>query len=103
MVPFFAHRLCAGRREPTKKSCSELFKSFYADTAVFADPLTMRCGYEYFGAERTVFATDAPYGGPPAFNRAEETLKALESLNLPEAKLKEILSGNARRIMHLDP
>jgi predicted TIM-barrel fold metal-dependent hydrolase len=102
MIPFFAHRLCAGRREPTKKSCNEQFKMFYADTAVFADTLTLQCGYAYFGAERTVFATDAPYGGPEAFNRAEQTLAALESLKLPEAALKKILSGNARRIMHLD-
>lgn len=102
MVPFFAHRLCAGRREPAKKSCDEQFKMFYADTAVFADALTMQFGYAYFGAGRTVFATDVPYGGQEAYTRTEKTLSALESLKLPEEKLKQILSGNARRIMHLD-
>jgi predicted TIM-barrel fold metal-dependent hydrolase len=102
MVPFFAHRLSAGRREPSKISSGEQFQLFYGDTAVFASEITLKCGYEFFGADRTVFATDVPFGGPEAYTRTEKTLVALESLKLPEAALKKILSGNARRIMHLD-
>jgi predicted TIM-barrel fold metal-dependent hydrolase len=103
MVPFFAHRLCVRRGVPSKQSCEEQFRLFYADTAVSASEITLKCGYEFFGPDRTVFGTDVPFGGPEAYTRTAKTLAALESLGLPESAMKKIISGNARKILGLNP
>ena len=46
-----------------KRPHMDYLHDFYADTAMFGGgvPAT-RCGYEFFGAEHVVFATDAPLG-----------------------------------------
>ena len=79
-----------------KRPHMDYLHDFYADTAMFGGgvPAT-RCGYEFFGAEHVVFATDAPLG-PIA-----PTIKTVEGLNLPVAEQHEIFCGNAERLLNM--
>ena len=77
-----------------KRPHLEYFSDFYADTALFGGgQYAIRCGLEFFGADKVVFASDAPLG-PIA-----ETIAKVESLDLPESDLHKIFHGNAERLL----
>jgi predicted TIM-barrel fold metal-dependent hydrolase len=69
---------------------------FYADTAMFGGgvPAT-RCGYEFFGADRVVYATDTPLG-PIA-----PTIKTVKGLGLAPADERKIFCGNAEKLLKM--
>src|SRR5262249_62280011 len=69
---------------------------FCADPAILGGgvPAT-RCGYEFFGADRVVFATDTPLG-PIA-----PTIKTVEGLGLPASEQHKIFAGNAERLLNM--
>jgi predicted TIM-barrel fold metal-dependent hydrolase len=80
----------------------DYFHKFYGDTSVNGSASAIRCGLDFFGHEHALFGTDCPFDpeGGPLFIR--ETIRAIESLNLP-ADVRELLySGNARRLLRLD-
>jgi predicted TIM-barrel fold metal-dependent hydrolase len=74
---------------------------FYADTAVFGSRAATVCGLEFFGPDKTVFASDAPFDPEKGPMYIRETIKVLESLGLPEADLAKIFHGNAERLLKL--
>ena len=69
---------------------------FYADTAMFGGgvPAT-RCGYEFFGADHVVFATDSPLG-PIA-----PTIKTIDGLGLAATDRRMIFSGNTEKLLNM--
>ena len=69
---------------------------FYADTAMFGGgvPAT-RCGYEFFGADHVVFATDLPLG-PIA-----PTIKTIDGLGLAATDRRMIFSGNTEKLLNM--
>jgi predicted TIM-barrel fold metal-dependent hydrolase len=79
----------------------DYFKQFYGDTAVNGSAPAIRCGLEFFGAEHALFGTDCPFDpeGGPAFIR--ESIRAIESLQLPHDVLERLYAGNARRLLRL--
>ena len=110
MIPFFDGRIGAGMDvlgartsdEDYSKVLSSLkrphldyFRDFYADTALFGAGNGLTCGLDFFGAERVVFATDAPLG-PIA-----KTLRAIDALGLDPAVRAKIMAGNAERLMNM--
>jgi predicted TIM-barrel fold metal-dependent hydrolase len=54
-----------------------------------------RCGYEFFGADHVVFATDTPLG-PIA-----PTIKTVEGLCLSAEDRRKVFSGNAERLLNM--
>jgi len=78
-----------------KRPHLEYFKQFYGDTAMFGGTSWFGTGYDFFGAEHIVFATDAPLGP------IKPTIDALRAQGLQAAELDAILSGNARRLMRM--
>jgi len=44
-----------------KKKPIEYFKMFYADTVLGGSASALRCGLDFFGADRVVFASDCPF------------------------------------------
>ena len=72
------------------------FRDFYADTAMFGSGTGLPASLAFFGADHLVFASDAPFG-PVA-----ETLAAIASLGLDEARLEAVMRGNAKRLLRLD-
>jgi predicted TIM-barrel fold metal-dependent hydrolase len=110
MIPFFDGRIGAGMEvlgqrtsdEDYSKVISSLkrphldyFREFYADTALFGAGNGLTCGLDFFGADRVVFATDAPLG-PIA-----KTIAAVEALALDAAERQKIVVGNAERLMKM--
>ena len=76
----------------------DLFKRFYADTAEFGSLAATRCGLDFFGVDRVLFASDCPFEPAPGVY-VRETLQVMRDLNLPPADAAKIYEGNARRLM----
>src|ERR1700759_5065081 len=110
MIPYFDGRIGAGmevlgsrtiEEDHTKVLSSlkrphlEYFKEFYADTAMFGGRYGLPCGIEFFGADRVVFATDAPLAPIPGH------IKALDELGLDPEVRRKIMVGNAERLMKM--
>jgi len=79
----------------------DYFRKFYADTSVNGSAPAIRCGLDFFGEEHALFGTDCPFDpeGGPLFIR--ETIRALDSLDLPDAVRERLYSGNARDLLRL--
>jgi predicted TIM-barrel fold metal-dependent hydrolase len=114
MIPFFEGRIGPGldqlgaRTSGFDKSAIRIkrrpfdyFKMFYADTAVFGSRAATECGMAFFGPERTVFASDAPFDPEKGPMYIRETIKVLESLDLGEAERAMVFHGNAERLLRI--
>lgn len=116
MIPSFSRRLELGFRQifvgpgganpvATEAGLSqpviEHFHRFYADTALNGSVPAVRAGYDFFGPDRSVFGTDAPFcqDGGPAF--IADTLAAIDALGLDDQQRYQILEGNARSLFKL--
>ena len=79
----------------------EYFKRLYADTAVGGATGALRCGLEFFGPDRVMFASDCPFDpeGGPGFIR--EGMRALGELDIPAVTRTKIQSGNACTLLNM--
>jgi aminocarboxymuconate-semialdehyde decarboxylase len=80
----------------------EFFKMFYGDTSVNGSASAIRCGLDFFGADRVLFGTDCPFDpeGGPTFVRA--TIRAMDQLKLADPVRRKVYYGNAIRLLRLD-
>lgn len=117
MIPYFAGRAetlwaqlgsrTAGEnyaellRRMAKKPI-EYFRMFYADTVLGGSTSALRCGLDFFGPERIVFASDCPFDpeGGPMFIR--EGIRSVDELGLSEGERHQIYAGNALRLMRME-
>lgn len=79
----------------------DYFRRIYADTAVGGSAGALRCGIDFFGADRVLFASDCPFDpeGGPGFIR--DGMRALDGLDLaPDARTR-IQSANARALLRI--
>jgi len=77
-----------------KRPHLDYMRDYYADTAMFGGgPHALRCGIEFFGADKVVFATDTPLGP------IKPAIDALKALDLPPADRRKIFSDNAKRLL----
>jgi aminocarboxymuconate-semialdehyde decarboxylase len=90
-----------GLRARMKKSPLAYFKMFYGDTAVNGSAPAIRCGLDFFGADRVLFGTDCPFDpeGGPTFIR--ESIRALDKLKLADPVRRKVYYGNAVRMLGL--
>jgi uncharacterized protein len=116
MIPFFSGRIELGfrqifegtaERNPVaaerglKRPVLDYFHMLYADTALNGAAGAIRCGQEFFGTGRTLFATDAPFdpqGGRALIGR---TIEAVQSLAIGEDERERIFAGNARALLKI--
>ena len=69
---------------------------FYADTAMFGGGVhATRCGFEFFGADQVVFATDTPLG-PIA-----PTIETVKKLGLAPTDERKLFCGNAEKLLKM--
>ncbi|MBC8023701.1 MAG: amidohydrolase [Burkholderiales bacterium] len=114
MIPFFEGRVGPGLDQlgsrtsgfdkasiKIKRRPFDYFKMFYGDTAVFGSRAATECGMAFFGPERTVFASDAPFDPEKGPMYIRETIKVIESLDLTEAERAMVFHGNAERLLKL--
>jgi uncharacterized protein len=116
MIPFFAGRaetLWAqlGSRsadenyeellKSMKKKPIEYFKMFYADTVLGGSASALRCGLDFFGVDKVVFASDCPFDpeGGPMFIR--EGIRSIEDLKLSDEDKRKLYFGNALKLLRL--
>ena len=81
----------------------EYFRMFYGDTVLGGSASALRCGLDFFGADRVVFASDCPFDpeGGPMYIR--EGIRSIEDLKLTAAVRRKIYSGNALKLLRLPP
>jgi len=114
MIPYFAGRIGLGfqqiffgepDRNPAagklKKAPGDYFKMLYADTALNGEPAATRCGHAYFGTQRCLFATDAPFDAEQGRGLIAKTIAAVDALEIGEVAREQIFCGNARALLKL--
>lgn len=80
MIPFFA-----GRIDNIVKDKKDDFKKFYVDTAILINIKALELAIDYFGIDRVLYGTYAPFGILP--NGATKEIE--EAINLlPIAELR---------------
>lgn len=116
MVPFFEGRVgpgwdqmgkrttdrdLAAVRKALKRPHLDYFKEFYADTASFGSRKAIEHAIEFFGEDRVLFASDAPFDpeGGPMYIR--ETIRILDALDVSEETRKKLYQDNAVTLLGL--
>ena len=116
MVPFFEGRVGPGWDQMGKRTSDrdlgavlkslkrphlDYFKEFYADTASFGSARAIEHAIEFFGEDRVLFASDAPFDpeGGPMYIR--ETMKILDNLDISEETRRKVYQDNAVRLLGL--
>ena len=115
MIPYFEGRVGYGLDQLGRRSSDEnyeellqrmphrpldYFKMFYADTALFGATAATRCGLDFFGLDRVLFATDAPFEPAPGLY-VRETIRVIDGLDLNSVDRNRIYRGNAERLLKL--
>ena len=82
-----------------KKRPLDYFKhSFYADTATFSAEPAMHAGLAFYDLDKIVFASDCPFDPEKGTMYTRDTLRILESIDMPKADKDKIWHGNLERI-----
>src|ERR1700759_2640181 len=115
MIPYFAGKIKLGFRQiffgtpdanpaakdaGLKKSPTDYYKMLYADTAL-GEIAPTRCGHAFFGTDRLVLATDAPFDSEQGRGLMRNTVAAVNALEIPQAEKDAIFEGNARKLLKL--
>jgi len=115
MIPFFEGRIGYGLDQLGSRTADEdyrallaampkrpydYFKMFWADTAVFGSRAATECGLAFFGPDRVVFASDAPFDPEGGSMYIRETLKVIDSLDISESDRRKIYQENAERLFN---
>ena len=83
-----------------KKRPVDYFKNFYADTALFGAGPATKCGFDFFGVDNVIFASDMPFEPAPGVY-ARETIKCVEALGLTKEQKEKIYRQNAEKLLKL--
>jgi aminocarboxymuconate-semialdehyde decarboxylase len=87
--------------EQLKKRPLDYFKMFYADSAVFGSVAATKCGLEFFGADKVLFASDSPFDPEKGPGYIRETIKVIAELPISDTDKQKIFEGNAKRLLKL--
>ncbi len=76
----------------------DYFRLFYADTALFGAHEATKCGLRFFGVDRVLFASDAPFDPEGGRRYIRDTIEIIERLDLAPAERRAIYEDNLRRL-----
>jgi len=117
MIPYFAGRVGPGWDQlgartsdedyslvlkSLKKRPLDYFKMFYADTALFGAYDATVCGLGFFGADRVLFASDAPFDPEKGPMYIRETIAVVDRLPVGDDERERIYWRNAVSLLKLD-
>jgi len=117
MVPYFEGRVGPGLDQLGKRTSAEdlsqilttlkkrpfdYFKDFYADSAVFGSRAATVCGLEFYGVDKVLFASDCPFDPERGPGYIRETIKVLNSLDLPDEDMEKICFRNAQKMFRIE-
>lgn len=116
MIPYFEGRVgpgwdqmgarttdrdLAAVRKSLKRPHLEYFKEFYADTATFGSSRAIEHAIDFFGEDRVLFASDAPFDpeGGPMYIR--ETIRIIEEMEISDTLRRKLFQDNAVNLLGL--
>lgn len=85
--------------EGLKRPVLDYFKDFYGDTAMFGAQAASQCGFDFFGADHSIFATDCPFDREGGRNLIRDTLAVVEKLRCSDAEREKIYRGTAEELL----
>lgn len=85
-----------------KKRPLDYFKMFYADTAVFGAYEATICGLKFFGVDKVLFASDAPFDPEKGTMYIRETIAILDRLPITTEERERIYWRNAVKLLKLE-
>ena len=116
MVPYFEGRVGPGMDQLGKRTSDEdlslvlkrlkkrpfdYFKDFYADTAVFGSRAATVCGLDFYHPDKVLFASDSPFDPERGPGYIRDTIKVLESIEMPQDRREKICFRNAEQLFSL--
>lgn len=116
MAPYFEGRLGPGWDQLGARTSDEdysvvlkrlqkrpldYFRMFYADTALFGAYDATLCGLRFFGADRVLFASDAPFDPEKGPMYIRETIGIIDRLPITAEERDGIYWRNAVRLLKL--
>ncbi len=81
-----------------KKRPVDYFHMFYADTALFGADGATRCGIDFFGFDKVLFASDVPFEPTPGLY-IRETIRILDAMDITSAQRQQIYHDNALKFL----
>lgn len=81
-----------------KKRPIDYFKMFHADTALFGALAGTKCGLDFFGVDKVLFASDVPFEPSPGLY-IRETIRVIEALGLSAEHKEKIYRTNAEAFL----
>lgn len=84
-----------------KDSVLDNYKKFYVDTACYGATATLMCGYDMYGADHMLFATDIPYDSMGGARLIPETVRSVEEMTISDEEKKAIFCENAIKLFKL--
>jgi uncharacterized protein len=79
----------------------DYFRMFYADTALFGAYEATVCGLSFFGPDRVLFASDAPFDPEKGPMYIRETIAIVDRLPTSDAEREQIYWKNAAALLKL--
>jgi predicted TIM-barrel fold metal-dependent hydrolase len=116
MIPYFSSKIELGFRQiffgsvdrnplaeerGLKRHPREYYKMLFADTALSGEVAPMRCGHAFFGSDKVIFATDAPFDTEQGRGLIADTIAGVKALGLSASETEQIFHGNARALLRL--
>jgi aminocarboxymuconate-semialdehyde decarboxylase len=86
---------------PLRRHPYEYFRDFYADSITIGSVPALRCGLEFFGVDRVMFATDMPFDTQGGRKYVEVALQAMDAIDVPAPDKAAIFEHTARRVFKI--
>jgi aminocarboxymuconate-semialdehyde decarboxylase len=117
MIPYFAERVALGfqqifhgtpernpiaERAGLKRPVLDYFHLLYADTALNGSAAATACGHAFFGTDRALFASDAPFDSIGGKGLIARTIDAVNALAVGDDEKDRIFEQNARTLLRLN-
>jgi uncharacterized protein len=80
----------------------EYFRMFYADTVLGGSDAALRCGLDFFGADKVVFASDCPFDPEHGPMYIREGIRSIEAQGLSEEDRRKVFLLNALKLLGMD-
>ena len=106
MFPYFAKRAINHADGPLRGLIKHNFMHYWktnlwGDTALSGTRAALPCGYDFFGADRMLFATDYPFGPEKGEEHVRECLWAVKEMKIPAKEKKMIFADNAKKLLKM--
>ncbi len=103
MIPWFTglDATLGETLERLQKELIDYSKMLYVDSAMFGSRHSVECVVDFFGPERVLLGTDAPFDTKGGSHFIPVTISGVEGAVPDEAARAAIFEGNARRILRI--